>query len=115
MPVKVRFRCDFCGEAPDSETQLNLERQLQLLLHGTYVDADPGHWLVWHGRGVYGRNMYVCATHRDTLKRYLQKHYGGWHVRAEGPHPVGWHFREESEATRRRKRMYATGRTFGVG
>lgn len=116
MPVKVIFRCHFCDARPDEATQRSLEQQLQLLLHGTYIDADPGHWLVWHGRGLYGRNMYACAEHRETLKTYLRKHYGAaWHVWAEGPHPAGWHFREESEKTRRRKRMYGTRRTFGVG
>lgn len=115
MPVRVIFRCDFCRAHPDADTQRSLERQLQLLLHGTYVDAEPGNWLVWHGRGVYGRNMYACAEHRQTLKRYLRKHYGGWHVWARGPHPSGWHFREPAEATRRRQRMYRSGRTFGLG
>jgi hypothetical protein len=115
MSVRVVFRCHFCDAEPDAGTHESLMRQLQLLLHGTYVEAAPGHWLVWHGRGVYGRNMYACSEHRETLKRYLRKHYGGWHVWAEGPHPAGWHFREEAERTRRRRRMYATGRTFGLG
>lgn len=89
--------------------------QLQLLLHGTYIDAEPGNWLTWHGRGTYGRNMYACTEHREELKRYLQDNYGGWHVWADGPHPAGWHFRDSSESIRRRKRMYGTGRTFGLG
>lgn len=115
MPIRVIFHCDFCGARPDSETRRSLTQQLQLLLHGTYVDADPGHWLVWHGHGVYGRNMYACGEHRDKLKRHLRSSYGGWHVWAEGPHPAGWHFREEAERTRRRRRNLATGRTFGLG
>ncbi len=115
MSVRLVFRCDFCGAEPDPQTYESLVSQQSLLLHGTYLDADPGHWLVWHGRGVYGRHMYACAEHRAELKAYLRRHYGGWHVWAEGPHPAGWHFRETAEGTRRRKRMYHSGRTFGVG
>ena len=29
-------------------------RQLLDLRHGEYVDAEPGRWLTWHGRGIYG-------------------------------------------------------------
>lgn len=115
MPVKVLFRCHFCGVEPDEDTRADLTRQLGLLLHGTYLDAEPGNWLVWHGRGLYGPNMYACGEHRPELKRHLRRNYGGWHVWAEGPHPAGWYFRERAEQTRHRKRMYGTRRTFGVG
>ena len=54
MAVVVVFRCDICGARPDPETQFSLERQLLDLRHGEYVDADPGRWLTWHGRGIYG-------------------------------------------------------------
>lgn len=113
--MSVIFSCHFCDARPDPQTRRSLEEQLQLLLHGTYVDAPPGNWLTWHGRGTYGRNIYVCDEHRGELKSYLRSHYGGWHVWADGPHPAGWHFRERSADTRRRRRMYGTRRTFGLG
>ena len=61
MPVKVLFKCEFCAAEPDDETRRALEAQLQELLFGTYLDADPGHWLVWHGGGLYGRTRYACG------------------------------------------------------
>ena len=36
----------------DPETRRSLERQLLDLCHGEYVDAPPGNWLTWHGRGL---------------------------------------------------------------
>lgn len=109
MSVRVIFSCHFCGVRPDEETQRSLEQQLQLLLHGTYLDAEPANWLTWHGRGTYGRNTYACPEHRAELKRYLRENHGGWHTRAQGPHPAGWHFRGAVGAARRRKRMYGVG------
>ena len=52
MPVRVVFRCDVCGAQPDPETRRSLERQILDLCHGEYVDAPPGNWLTWHGRGL---------------------------------------------------------------
>ena len=51
------------------------------LRHGEYVDADPGNWLTWFGRGMYGRTRYSCGEHRGDLKAELREHYGtlGWH------------------------------------
>ncbi len=76
MPVKVLFTCEFCGAEPDAETRPALEAQLQELLFGTYLDADPGHWLVWHGGGLYGRTRYACGEHRGELKARVREHYG---------------------------------------
>jgi hypothetical protein len=90
MPVRVLFRCEFCGAEPDRQTQRSLEAQLQELLFGTYLDAEPGRWLVWHGGGLYGRTRYACGDHRGELKAHVREHYGtiGPHPWAMGPHPV---------------------------
>jgi hypothetical protein len=111
VPVAVIFRCDFCGARPDPETQRALERQLLDLRHGEYVDADPGHWLTWHGRGIYGATRYACAEHRGELKADLREHYGtvGGRPWAMGPHP--WAGRRGTD----RARSLARGlrQTFG--
>ena len=90
MPVKVVFKCEFCGAEPDGETRGALEAQLQELLFGTYLDAAPSRWLVWHGGGLYGRTRYACQDHRGELKAAVREHYGtiGPHPWAMGPHPV---------------------------
>lgn len=107
MSTRLVFRCRFCDASPDEETQRTLEGQLTLILFGTYVDANPGNWLTWHGRGMYGATLYACAEHRDTLKRYLRKHYGtiGPHPYAEGPHPMAWLRRETLQQSRRRRTL----------
>jgi len=107
MPCKLVFRCRFCDVEPDEETRCTLQEQLSLLLWGTYVDAEPGHWLVWHGRGMYGGTLYACEQHREDLKSYLRKHYGtiGPHPKAPGPHPAGWLRRETLAQTRRRRAL----------
>ena len=81
MPVSVVFTCEICGVRPDPETQTALERQLLDLRHGEYVDAEPGRWLTWHGRGMYGPQRYACGEHRGELKAMVREHYGtlGWH------------------------------------
>ncbi len=81
-----------------------LEDQLQLLLCGEYLDSEPDGWLTWTGRGVYGAVRRACEAHRDDLKAQVQRDYGtlGFHPYAKGPHPAGWHFREDSAVTRRR-------------
>lgn len=116
MSTRVLFRCRFCDASPDLETQKALEGQLTLILFGTYVDADPGNWLTWQGRGTYGGILYACPDHRDSLKRYLQKHYGtiGSHPFARGPHPEGWLRRETLKQTRRRRALM-TYRTWDPG
>ena len=89
VTVTVVFTCDVCGARPDPETQAALERQLLDLRHGEYVDAEPGRWLTWHGRGIYGRTRYACGHHRGELKAELRELYGtvGSRPWAMGPHP----------------------------
>ena len=91
MPVVVVFSCEICGARPDPETQASLEQQLLDLRHGEYVDAEPGRWLTWHGRGIYGPVRYACGEHRGALKAAVREHYGtlGWHPWARGPAPLG--------------------------
>lgn len=93
MPVKVIFRCEFCGADPDSGTQRGLEALLQEALFGEYVDVAPGNWLIWSGNGIYGRARYSCGQHRGELKADLREAYGtlGWHPWAMGPHPARYH------------------------
>ena len=104
MAVVVVFRCEICGERPDPETQRALEHQLLDLRHGEYVDAEPGRWLTWHGRGIYGPHRYACGEHRGELKAMLREHYGtlGWHPWAVGPHP--WAGRRGTDRARRLSR-----------
>jgi hypothetical protein len=112
MPVTVVFECEICGARPDPETQRALERQLLDLRHGEYVDADPGRWLTWHGRGMYGPQRYACSGHRGELKALLREHYGtlGWHPWATGPHP--WAGRRGTDRARALARTLRS--TFGA-
>lgn len=114
MGTRVLFRCRFCDASPDEETQKALEGQLSLILFATYVDAEPGNWLTWQGRGPYGGTLYACDEHRETLKAYLRKNYGGPLPAADGPHPEGWLRRESLKQTRRRRAML-TYRTWDPG
>jgi hypothetical protein len=92
------FRCQFCDRAPDPLTQLSLEKAVPQPEFGTYVDAMPGKWLVWHGRGPYGPPRYACEEHRGDLVAHLREHYGtiGFHpwkrppyaTEARSPDPV---------------------------
>jgi hypothetical protein len=85
MPVRLVFRCQFCGEEPDPDTARSLAAQLQEIRFGEYVNAEPGFWLAWHGRGPYGPSRHACPKHRVELPSYLRKHYGsiGWHPHAK--------------------------------
>jgi len=76
------------------------------LLHGEYVDAEPGHWLVWRGGGIYGRDLYACAEHRGDLTAHLRRHYGtlGWHPWKRPPYRRYPH-REDPERERRIRRL----------
>ncbi len=108
MTVVVVFECEICGARPDAQTQRSLQRQMLDLRDGEYLDAEPGNWLSWHGRGMYGRHRYACAEHRGELKASLREHYGtlGWHPWAMGPHP--WTGRRGSERARRLARALRT-------
>lgn len=116
MPCRLIFRCEFCDARPDDDTQRSLEEGLSLLLFGTYVDAEPGNWLVWHGRGIYGPQRYACPAHREELKARLRKHYGsvGPHPFAEGPHPAGWLRRESLQRMRRRRALMTYERWYAA-
>jgi hypothetical protein len=72
----MRFRCQFCNADPDAETQRSLERGLRELVFGEYLEAPPGRWLVWHGRGPLGPMRYACAEHRGDLVAHVREHYG---------------------------------------
>jgi hypothetical protein len=76
MPVRMVFRCEFCDARPDDATQRTLEGQLRQAAFGEYLDAPPGRWLVWSGRGPLGPIRYACAEHRGDLVAYLREHYG---------------------------------------
>jgi hypothetical protein len=101
MTISPIFSCEICGARPDPQTQASLQRQMLDLRHGEYVDAAPGNWLTWHGRGMYGPLRYACGSHRGELKALLREHYGnlGWHPWAVGPHP--WAGRRGTDRARR--------------
>jgi len=111
MPVRVIFRCETCGCSPDHETHADLLRQLLDLRHGEYVDAEPGRWLTWHGRGIYGPTRYACGRHRGELKAYVREVYGTVGPRPwdKGPHP--WAGRRGTDRARRLAR--GMQQTFG--
>lgn len=81
MGYRLVFKCEICGVAPDELTQGSIERQLLHARFGQYVDCYPGKWLIWHGNGIYGHNLYSCGHHRGELKSFVRQHYGaiGWH------------------------------------
>ena len=89
MSVRPVFRCQFCSERPDTETQAELESQQQDMFFGQYVDAGPKRWLVWHGHGPLGPKRYACGAHRGELTAYLRFHYAsvGGQVWKMGPYP----------------------------
>ena len=91
MPVRLIFRCETCGRTPDDATRECLERELLDPRFGEYVDAEPGHWLIWHGRGLYGATLFSCGDHRGELKAFLREHYGtiGHHPWAMDSQPGG--------------------------
>jgi hypothetical protein len=107
MPVRLIFRCEHCGEMPDELTRASLERELMDPRFGEYVDAEPGHWLIWHGRGLYGHARFSCPEHRGDLKAFLREHYGtiGPHPWAMGSQPAG----REIDHERARKVARSTG------
>ena len=87
MSYRLVFRCEVCGAEPDQLTQASLERQLLHFRFAQYVDAGPGGWLVWHGRGPYGRTLYACGEHRADLRAYVRKHYANPFADSKATHP----------------------------
>ena len=92
MPIRLVFRCDYCGAQPDRDTQRTLEGQLLDRRFGAYLDAQPGNWLIFNGGGPLGGRRYACLAHRTNLTADLQAHYGAMCrlVRDEGPYPALW-------------------------
>jgi hypothetical protein len=107
MPVRLVFRCELCGAVAGEETSRNLEHELLDPRYGEYVDAEPGHWLIWHGRGLYGSMRFSCGEHRGDLKAYLREHYGtlGQHPWEIGSRPGG----REIDYARARRVARASG------
>ncbi len=89
--MRLIFRCATCGRTPGAQTRRALERELLDARFGEYVDAEPEHWLIWHGRGLYGAALFACGEHRGELKAYLREHYGtiGRHPWAMRSQPGG--------------------------
>jgi hypothetical protein len=110
VPVKLIFRCEVCGGTAAQETREALEHELLDPRFGEYVDAEPGHWLIWHGHGLYGATRYACGEHRGELKADLREHYGtiGRHPWAMTSQPG----RREIDFERARRFHRATGPKF---
>jgi hypothetical protein len=93
VQVGLVFRSQFRGVAPDPELEHSLTGQPQALGFREYVDAGPGDWLVWPGRGPYGPTRYACTEHRVGRRDFVRRRYGviGWHPHArvlgDGWHP----------------------------
>ena len=77
--------------------------------HQLAYDVEPERWLVWHGRGLYGRTMWACGEHRGELKALVRELYGtlGWHPWAMGPHP--WRGRRGTDRARALARKLRSG------
>lgn len=103
MGCRLVFTCEICGDEPDQVTQISLERQLLHFRFAQYVDAGPGGWLVWHGRGPYGRTLYGCGRHRGELRAYVRKHYAGPFANSGVTHPS---LSPEDPAFARRRARY---------
>jgi hypothetical protein len=107
MPVRLVFRCETCGAIADDATRSSLEHELLDPRFGEYVDAEPGHWLIWHGRGLYGATRFACGAHRGELKAVLREDYG-----TLGRHPWAMHSqpgRREIDFERARRIARASG------
>ncbi len=102
MPSRVIFRCEFCNRQPDPLTQLDLEGTLREVVWGQYLDVGAERWLVWHGRGLYGRTRYACPDHWGNLTAYLREHYGtvGWHPWKTPPYPQSVRTADTERATK---------------
>ncbi len=107
MAYRLIFRCEFCDEQPDQLTQISIERQMLHHRFGEWVEAGPGAWLIWHGRGPYGRQLYACGDHQRELFSYVRKHYAGPHANSRRVYPSL--APDDLEAARRRARHYGWG------
>lgn len=92
MAVRLLFGCGYCAARPDADTQRAMQGQLHDSACGTYLDAQPGQWLIWTAGGALGRRRYACPDHRDELICDLRRHYGSMHhgVFDDGPYPALW-------------------------
>lgn len=93
MAVRPRFSCEECDASPDAITHRTLAGQLLDQRFGTYLDAQPGGWLIFTGGGPLGPRRYACPHHRDALTNHLRQHYGTIrhaHVYASEPHEEIW-------------------------
>lgn len=102
MSVRLRFKCQFCSAEPDAATRASLEDELLDFEWGRFSDAEPGGWLVWHGRGIYGPSRYACGGCRIELRNFVRKHYSsvGWHPQAQVLGDVPAHVRAQAAARR---------------
>lgn len=110
MSFRLIFKCEICGGCPDELTQGSIERQLLNARFGEWVDAYPEKWLIWHGNGIYGANMYACGQHRGELKSFVREHYGaiGWHPWSMRTYPA----LPPDDLVQARRRLRHTGSKF---
>ena len=92
VPIRLVFRCDYCGAQPDPDTHRALEGRLLDRRFGAYLDAQPGQLADLQRRRAPGRRRYACVAHRTDLTADLQAHYGAMCrlVHDEGPYPALW-------------------------
>jgi hypothetical protein len=101
------FRCETCGCTAEEAIRECLERELLDPRFGEYVDAQPGHWPIWRGRGLCDRAFFSCGEHRGEPKAFLREHYG-----TIVPHPWAMHSqpgRREIDLARARRLARAAG------
>ena len=87
------------------------KRSSREILSAQYLDAEPGHWIVWSGGGIFGRTRYACAEHRGDLVAHLRKHYGniGWQPWAKGPYKRFVKTGDPARARKQRRMAEARG------
>ena len=90
MPVPPRLPLSVLRSPARSADPVSLEQTVAEVVWGAYLDAMPEHWLVWHGKGLYGPTRYACPDHRGDLVAFLREHYGtiGWHPWKRPPYPT---------------------------
>jgi hypothetical protein len=85
VPVRLIFRCEICGRTPIEATRESLEHELLDPRFGEYVDAEPEHWLIWHGRGLYGIGRHPWAMKSQPGGREIDFARARRLARAAGP------------------------------